>query len=83
MEKKGLGCHLVYIIQFFTLFFLSSDLRLKLSFGECFKLNLMFARSGELVNYISSMPSSAEIVRAMDEISNTVISSLSALLHPC
>ncbi|KAJ6294520.1 hypothetical protein OIU76_022571 [Salix suchowensis] len=29
-------------------------------------------RSGELVNYISSMPSSAEIVRAMDEISNTV-----------
>uniref|UniRef100_A0A6N2NGG8 Peptidase M3A/M3B catalytic domain-containing protein n=1 Tax=Salix viminalis TaxID=40686 RepID=A0A6N2NGG8_SALVM len=30
-------------------------------------------RSGELVNYISSMPSSAEIVRAMDEISNTYL----------
>jgi len=54
-----------------------------LSFGECFKLNFMFIRSGELVNYISSMPSSAEVVRAMDEISNTVISSLVAFLHPC
>ncbi|OMO98080.1 Peptidase M3A/M3B [Corchorus olitorius] len=29
-------------------------------------------RSGELVNYISGMPSSAEIIRAMDEISDTV-----------
>lgn len=29
-------------------------------------------RSGELVAYISGMPSSAEIIRAMDEISNTV-----------
>ncbi|XP_008234377.1 PREDICTED: probable mitochondrial intermediate peptidase, mitochondrial isoform X1 [Prunus mume] len=31
-------------------------------------------RSGELVAYISGMPSSAEIIRAMDEISNTVCS---------
>ncbi|XP_041007330.1 mitochondrial intermediate peptidase, mitochondrial isoform X1 [Juglans microcarpa x Juglans regia] len=31
-------------------------------------------RSGELVAYISSMPSSAEIIRAMDEISDTVCS---------
>ncbi|KAK9292479.1 hypothetical protein L1049_020452 [Liquidambar formosana] len=31
-------------------------------------------RSGELVTYISGMPSSAEIIRAMDEISNTVCS---------
>lgn len=29
-------------------------------------------RSGELVEYISGMPTSAEIIRAMDEISNTV-----------
>ncbi|KAK9914088.1 hypothetical protein M0R45_037884 [Rubus argutus] len=29
-------------------------------------------RSGELVEYISGMPASAEIIRAMDEISNTV-----------
>lgn len=31
-------------------------------------------RSGELVAYISAMPSSAEIIRAMDEISDTVCS---------
>ncbi|XP_028052419.1 mitochondrial intermediate peptidase, mitochondrial isoform X2 [Camellia sinensis] len=31
-------------------------------------------RSGELVNYISGMPSPAEIIRAMDEISDTVCS---------
>ncbi|XP_062153688.1 mitochondrial intermediate peptidase, mitochondrial isoform X2 [Alnus glutinosa] len=31
-------------------------------------------RSGELVSYISGMPSSPEIIRAMDEISNTVCS---------
>ncbi|BBG98246.1 hypothetical protein Prudu_007598 [Prunus dulcis] len=31
-------------------------------------------RSGELVAYISGMPSSAEIIRAMDEISNRVCS---------
>ncbi|XP_038709223.1 mitochondrial intermediate peptidase, mitochondrial [Tripterygium wilfordii] len=31
-------------------------------------------RSGELVNYISGMPSSTEIIRAMDEISDTVCS---------
>ncbi|WRX17353.1 Peptidase M3A/M3B catalytic domain - like 3 [Theobroma cacao] len=31
-------------------------------------------RSGELVDYISGMPSSAEIIRAMDEISDTVCS---------
>ncbi|XP_038896956.1 mitochondrial intermediate peptidase, mitochondrial isoform X1 [Benincasa hispida] len=31
-------------------------------------------RSGELVTFISSMPPSAEVVRAMDEISNTVCS---------
>ncbi|KAF5457713.1 hypothetical protein F2P56_021795 [Juglans regia] len=31
-------------------------------------------RSGELVAYISSMPSSAKIIRAMDEISDTVCS---------
>ncbi|XP_021725771.1 probable mitochondrial intermediate peptidase, mitochondrial [Chenopodium quinoa] len=31
-------------------------------------------RSGELINYISTMPSSAEIIRAMDEISDTVCS---------
>ena len=33
-----------------------------------------FSRSGELVTYISSMPSSPEIIRAMDEISDTVCS---------
>ncbi|XP_074291377.1 mitochondrial intermediate peptidase, mitochondrial isoform X2 [Silene latifolia] len=32
------------------------------------------ARSGELINYISSMPSSVEVIRAMDEISDTVCS---------
>lgn len=32
----------------------------------------MIFRSGELVTFISSMPSSAEVIRAMDEISNTV-----------
>ncbi|XP_058205215.1 mitochondrial intermediate peptidase, mitochondrial [Rhododendron vialii] len=31
-------------------------------------------RSGELVNYVSGMPSSREIIRAMDEISDTVCS---------
>ncbi|XP_022736713.1 mitochondrial intermediate peptidase, mitochondrial isoform X2 [Durio zibethinus] len=31
-------------------------------------------RSGELVDYIAGMPSSAEIIRAMDEISDTVCS---------
>ncbi|KAJ7949611.1 Mitochondrial intermediate peptidase, mitochondrial [Quillaja saponaria] len=31
-------------------------------------------RSGELISYISGMPSSSEIVKAMDEISNTVCS---------
>ncbi|XP_022941716.1 mitochondrial intermediate peptidase, mitochondrial isoform X1 [Cucurbita moschata] len=31
-------------------------------------------RSGELVTFISSMPSSAEVIRAMDEISNRVCS---------
>ncbi|GKV33757.1 hypothetical protein SLEP1_g42220 [Rubroshorea leprosula] len=31
-------------------------------------------RSGELVNYISKMPSSSEIIRAMDEISDAVCS---------
>ncbi|GMP24118.1 hypothetical protein CsSME_00001508 [Camellia sinensis var. sinensis] len=31
-------------------------------------------RSGELVNYISGMPSPAEIIQAMDEISDTVCS---------
>ncbi|KGN57283.1 mitochondrial intermediate peptidase, mitochondrial isoform X3 [Cucumis sativus] len=31
-------------------------------------------RSGELVTFISSMPSSAEVIRAMDEISNSVCS---------
>ncbi|XP_021842214.2 mitochondrial intermediate peptidase, mitochondrial isoform X2 [Spinacia oleracea] len=31
-------------------------------------------RAGELVNHISTMPSSAEIIRAMDEISDTVCS---------
>ncbi|KAI8564627.1 hypothetical protein RHMOL_Rhmol03G0195400 [Rhododendron molle] len=31
-------------------------------------------RSGELVNYVSGMPSSTEIIRAMDEISDTVCS---------
>ncbi|XWS37697.1 hypothetical protein CRYUN_Cryun19dG0067300 [Craigia yunnanensis] len=31
-------------------------------------------RSGELVDYISGIPSSAEIIRAMDEISDTVCS---------
>ncbi|XP_074273557.1 UMP-CMP kinase 3-like isoform X3 [Silene latifolia] len=31
-------------------------------------------RSGELINYISSMPSSVEVIRAMDEISDTVCS---------
>ncbi|KAK9665643.1 hypothetical protein RND81_14G125800 [Saponaria officinalis] len=32
------------------------------------------SRSGELINYISTMPSSVEIIRAMDEISDTVCS---------
>jgi intermediate peptidase len=31
-------------------------------------------RSGELVNFVSGMPSSTEIIRAMDEISDTVCS---------
>ncbi|GAB2265363.1 Mitochondrial intermediate peptidase [Dionaea muscipula] len=31
-------------------------------------------RAGELVNYLSTMPSPAEIIRAMDEISDTVCS---------
>ncbi|XVF09683.1 hypothetical protein REPUB_Repub07fG0116000 [Reevesia pubescens] len=31
-------------------------------------------RSGELIDYIASMPTSAEIIRAMDEISDTVCS---------
>lgn len=35
-------------------------------------LLILFFRSGELVEYISGMPASAEIIRAMDEISNTV-----------
>ncbi|EXB89501.1 Mitochondrial intermediate peptidase [Morus notabilis] len=35
-------------------------------------------RSGELVTYISSTPSSAEVIRAMDEISNTVCSVMDA-----
>lgn len=34
---------------------------------------LWLVRSGELVNYVSGMPSSAEIIRAMDEISDTVL----------
>lgn len=33
---------------------------------------ILLDRSGELVDYISGMPSSAEIIRAMDEISDTV-----------
>lgn len=32
----------------------------------------MLIRSEELVNYIAGMPSSPEIIRAMDEISDTV-----------
>lgn len=32
----------------------------------------MLNRSQELVNYIAGMPSSPEIIRAMDEISDTV-----------
>ncbi|XP_057528215.1 mitochondrial intermediate peptidase, mitochondrial-like isoform X2 [Amaranthus tricolor] len=31
-------------------------------------------RSGELIHYISTMPSSTEIIRAMDQISDTVCS---------
>jgi hypothetical protein len=32
----------------------------------------VFVRSTELVAYISGMPSSSEIIKAMDEVSNTV-----------
>ncbi|KAF2311734.1 hypothetical protein GH714_026456 [Hevea brasiliensis] len=39
-----------------------------------YESNLRFVRSGELVNRISMMPSSAEIIQAMDEISDTVCS---------
>lgn len=35
-------------------------------------LKLIVVRSSELVNYISEMPSSVEIIRAMDEISDAV-----------
>lgn len=44
-----------------TLFLFSSKL-----------LKLIVVRSSELVNYISEMPSSVEIIRAMDEISDAV-----------
>lgn len=44
---------------------------------------LMFLRSGVLVTFISGMPSSAEIIRAMDEISNTVSLSLSLPTLTC
>lgn len=37
-------------------------------------VNEAIERSGELVQYISTMPSSTEIIRAMDEISDTVCS---------
>lgn len=36
------------------------------------KFIFFVCRSGELVAYIAGMPSSAEVVRAMDEISDTV-----------
>lgn len=32
----------------------------------------MISRSGELVSYVSQLPPSAEVIRTMDEISNTV-----------
>lgn len=35
-------------------------------------LKLIVVRSSELVDYISEMPSSVEIIRAMDEISDAV-----------
>lgn len=44
-------------------------------YARLFMLFFVFVfldRSNELVGYISRMPSSAEIINAMDEISNTV-----------
>ncbi|KAL5078404.1 hypothetical protein RYX36_017388 [Vicia faba] len=40
---------------------------------QCF-VDEAIQRSGELVNYISTKPSASEIMRAMDEISDTVCS---------